>query len=87
MDVSAGRIELRIDSLVLHGVDPRARYRVADAFSAELTRLLTERGVPAALASAGEKPAIDAGEMRLGGGSDRSTGVDLANAVYRGMSR
>ena len=85
--MNAARVELRIDSLVLHGVAPGARDRVADAFSTELTRLLTERGVPAGLSTAGERAAIDAGELRLGGRSDASAGVELAHVVYRGLSR
>jgi hypothetical protein len=33
-------IELVIDEIVLHGFDPRQRHAIADAVTAELTRLL-----------------------------------------------
>ena len=33
------RVEIVIDALVLHGVDPRDRHRVADALQGELTHL------------------------------------------------
>ena len=42
-------IELEIDELVLHGVAPTDRVAVGEAVQHELTRLLTERGVPPSL--------------------------------------
>jgi hypothetical protein len=87
MAVSTRRVELRIDALVLHGVEPGAQARVADGLTSELTRLLAERGLPDGLAQAGERPSVDAGQLHLGDRSDASAGVGIARALYRGLSR
>jgi hypothetical protein len=41
------RVLVEIDALLLDGVRPADRARVAEAFTRELSRLLTEHGLPA----------------------------------------
>jgi hypothetical protein len=83
----ASRIELQIGELVLHGVAPRDRQAVADAFAGELTRLLTERGVPEELGEdGGQVESVDAtmagSTTGLGPGH---LGTRIAAAVYAGL--
>jgi len=59
-------IELHVEELVLEGFAPAERHAVADAFERELSRLLAERGLPAAqVAAGGATFDVDAGSVRL----------------------
>jgi hypothetical protein len=72
--------------VVLHGFDPRGRYAVADAVQHELTRLLTERGVPAP--AGGERGAgrVDGGSFRVPPDPrPKALGAQVARAVYGGL--
>lgn len=95
-DRAPARVELRIDRLVLDdpapGLDPR---RLRSAVEAELTRLLTERGVPSGL-TAGARATVRApvalagpaaGESAAPAGRSAATAVahGIAAAIYRGL--
>jgi hypothetical protein len=88
MVMRPSRIELHIEELILHGFPPAARHHIGDALVRELTRLLTEEGVPPSLAAGGES-------ARLNGGTFQSThdtpveaiGAQIARAVYGGLGR
>ena len=53
MTRSPSRILLHVERLVLHGIDPRDRAAIGAAVRQELTRLLTEQGVPSGWRDAG----------------------------------
>jgi hypothetical protein len=76
-------IEVHIEEIVLHGVDPADRRAVGDAIREELGRLFAEGGLPGAMAGG------DVAE--LGGTFDTPSpargaalGVSVARAAYRG---
>jgi len=62
------RLDLHIGELVLHGVDPGDRERLAADIERELARLLDHGGLPAALA-AGGSVRLDAAALALPAGS------------------
>ena len=79
-------VELEIGELVLHGFAPGDRYRIGESLERELTRLLTDEGVPAALGEAVTAPRLDGGtfELRPGMTADQ-VGARLARQIYRGL--
>ena len=87
-DLSAPNVELHIEELLLEGFPPSARHQIGDALARELTRLLTEEGVPPSLASFGEGARIDAGQFRSEGGAEANeVGAQVARSVYGGLTR
>ena len=76
-------VEVSIDRLVLDGVAPGDRYRVADAVQSELARLLIEQVVPPANPAAHERQ-LDGGTIQIASGM-RAAGVggQIAQAIYR----
>ena len=76
-------IELVIDEIVLHGFDPRQRHAIADAMTAELTRLLQ--------AQAGQLGAGRSADVAHANGGTfesppsrpaRATGTGIARSVW-----
>jgi hypothetical protein len=96
-------VRLRIDELVLHGIDVPNAHRLGPAVAAELTRLVRERGLPAGLVPGGSPPdgslpdGLDAGSpdaqrssptVRLTTGlGAEAVGTRLAAAIYAGLRR
>jgi hypothetical protein len=81
-------VTIRIDELVLRGVRPGDRHRVAGAITAELTRLLTERGVPSGLARTASLDRIAGNPVRVPPrSSPRLLGQRLAGALYSSLDR
>ena len=83
---SPSSVELHIEELALHGFAASERHLIGDAFERELTRLLTTRGVPLAIAHGGEiaRPGEVAFEVQPGFDAE-TTGVQLAQAIYEGL--
>lgn len=86
----ASRVELHIEELVLHGVPLQDRDAFAAAFTFELTRLLTEQGVPTGLSIGGGRGqqlnSLDAGTLNASPGlSPGHLGTRVAQAIYTGM--
>jgi hypothetical protein len=79
-------VELEIGELVLHGFAPGDRHRIGESFERELTRLLTDEGVPASLGETVAEPRLDGGtfELQPGMAADE-VGARLARQVYRGL--
>jgi hypothetical protein len=71
-------IELHIEELVLRGLPPGDRHRIADALQAELGRLLTERGISSSLAGDAQVARVDAGTFDVPPGA---TAVGIGTAV------
>jgi hypothetical protein len=83
--MNPSRIEVTIDELVLHGFAPGDRYAIAEALGQELTRLLSEQGVPAAFMQAGEVERLNAGAYSMPASANpASVGGKAAQAVYGG---
>jgi hypothetical protein len=77
-------IELHIEELVLHGVDPADRLRIGDAVEAELARLLATGQISAH----GDLERMNGGTRRLASNSNATTiGTQVARAVHGGLAR
>jgi hypothetical protein len=80
-------IDLRIDRLVLAGIPAGDQFRIADAMNRELTRILSEQGLPSTLRNLPAHDRLDGGNVALEHGvSSETTGNLIAQAVYRGIS-
>lgn len=83
--MSAQRISLHIDTLVLHGVPDAHRERVGEAVRQELARLIVDAGLPAAWSAGGAVPGWDAGVVTVAPGTaPEAMGAQVARAVYSG---
>lgn len=83
-------VNLHIERLVLDGITLSARERavLGTAVSEELTRLITEGGLPAGLPVSGIVPSIPAGTIQLGNDHNPTwLGQQIAQAVYGGNGR
>lgn len=79
-------IELHIEELVLHGFAPADRYLIGAAIERELSRLFTDRGLPASLSGGGDFARLPGGSFNVAPGSQAETiGTQVAQSVYRGM--
>ncbi len=77
----AVNVRIEIDELVLHGVRPADRHRVAAAFERELTRLLRTGGPPSMVDSERAKlPPLPPTT------SPRRLGEALARSVHHGLT-
>jgi hypothetical protein len=83
-------INLHIERLVLDGL-PVARHDaplVQAAVEAELSRLLTARGLSPSLSQDGALPAVRGDSLQLASESSPSQlGTQIAQAVYGGLSK
>jgi hypothetical protein len=81
-------MQLRIDELVLHGFPASARHGISEATRQELTRLLTERGVPEVMNEPVATARVDAGSFRMAkGAGPNAIGALVADAVYGGLKQ
>jgi len=76
------RVLVEIDAMVLDGVRPADRVRVAEAFARELSRLLTVHGLPAVDA---QREAVTRPPVPLTG-SPRRLGRLLARSVHETLT-
>lgn len=78
-------LALHIEQLILHDLPYSQRSRVAVAIEAELTRLLTERGIPEGWS--GDMPPINAGPVHVSPHLSAETiGRQVAETVYAGFA-
>jgi hypothetical protein len=76
-------IEIHLEELVLHGFEPRDRFRIADALELELARLFTGKGAASAAGPSRRAGALDAGEFRVAkGATAQAIGAQVARSVY-----
>jgi hypothetical protein len=81
-------VVVRIERLVLEGFAAHDRWRIASAVESELSRLLTERGLPPGLLEGGAVATIQADSFAPRAGSrPEAIGADVARAVYEGLAR
>lgn len=82
------QLEVLIEQLVLHGVAPGDRQLIGAAVQQELTRLFAEQGVPRLLMQGGAIDRLDGGRLEVVAGAEpEGMGVQIAQAVYRGMNQ
>ncbi|MDX1546710.1 MAG: hypothetical protein R3247_06970 [Rhodothermales bacterium] len=87
MDLTPTQIDLRIDELVLDGLDGVNASHVGAVVQRELARLLTAHGVPPAWRQDGGAPRVDAGSITLAPGAPAdAVGAQVARAVYGSMT-
>jgi hypothetical protein len=81
-------IELQIEELILTGFPAGDRRRIGAAFEQELGRLLSERGLPAALGQGGDRPSLDGGSFEVQPNmGPEAVGIQVAKAVYGGFTK
>ncbi|MCK5217851.1 MAG: hypothetical protein KAJ93_08680 [Methanosarcinales archaeon] len=81
-------IELHIEKLVLHGFKPGDRHRIGQAVELELTRMLTEQGLPLSLVNNEEFAQLNGGTFNMSPNSRPETiGSQVAQSVYRGFKK
>jgi beta-lactamase regulating signal transducer with metallopeptidase domain len=77
-------VEIEIDHLVLHGIDPRHRARIAESVRDELVQLVASGGLPPHWMGGASSPhAIPRIEVDPGQSPAR-IGANVARAIYRG---
>jgi len=80
-------LELQIGELVLHGFPMGDRSRISAAVQQELVRLLTEHGIPPAIAHGGTIERLDGGAFKIKAGTPPQViGAHIAQAIYGGLS-
>lgn len=83
MGVTRRKIELVIDELVLHDLDPSDRAGIREATERELSRLFAERGVPNSLAAEGREARLDDARVEVQTGSRADAiGTQVARTLY-----
>jgi hypothetical protein len=86
--VTQHNIELHVEELALQGFPPVDRHRISEAVQRELTRLLSDQGLPASLEAGREFSQVDGGSFQLSTGSRAgSVGADIGRAVYGGLAK
>ena len=82
------KVNLHIEKLVLHGFSPGDRYRIGEAVELELTRLITEQGIPSSLSQAGELARMNGGTFKVSPNSRAEViGAQVAQSVYKGFKK
>ena len=85
MGVTRDAVTLHIEELVLSGFPPGSRHAIGDAVQAELTRLLSERGVGDAVARGGQGD-LEGGTFRLPERPNAlASGSGIAHQVYAAL--
>jgi len=81
-------VSVEIEDLVISGWPRAAACDIGDAIHQELTRLLSDRGVPASLQRPMQVASIDAGAVTATGNPQPGAiGAQIAGAVYGVSSR
>lgn len=79
-------IQLHIEELVLHGFSRGDRDRIGAAIQQELTRLLTEQGIPPSLAQSGQIGQLNGGKFEMTAGiRPEVAGIQIAQSIYGGL--
>ncbi len=76
------KIELVIDELVLHGVDPRQRHAIGDAVALELTRLARAYASELSGRRSTDVARLDGGGFETPARTPAGVGAGIANSVF-----
>jgi hypothetical protein len=78
------KIEIAIEELVLHGLDPSDRDGIREVIERELQRLFTERGVPPQLSRGSKIAHLDNAGIEVQAGSRAGEiGSQVARSLYQ----
>ena len=78
------KVDLHIEELVLHGFSPGDRFRIGEAVELELTRLITEQGIPSSLSRDGEVARTNGGTINVSSNSKADViGSQVAHYICR----
>lgn len=81
-------VELHVDELVLHGFAPGDGWRIGDAVQQELSRLMTNQGLPWSHGGPVNIEHLDAGSFVAGPAMKTgSIGLQVAEKLHRGLAR
>ena len=81
-------LQLHIEELILHGFTNVDRQRIGAAVEQELTRLFTERGIPATIVSGGAVARLDGGSFAVtADAKPQQIGAQVARAIYKGLAQ
>jgi hypothetical protein len=87
MAINKQIIEVQIDELVLHGFKPNERFQIAAELETELSRLFTERGLPASFHNTATMEQLNASAFQVNNTNKKiSTGSQIAGSVYDSFS-
>ncbi len=82
--MSSKQIDIEIDHLVLQGIDPRHRARIAESVQRELAQLVARSGMPPHWMH-GAPGALGMPRIQVDRGqSPARIGASVARAIYRG---
>lgn len=81
------KLNLHIERLILDGIDltPRQRHLLQTSATAELTRLLSERGMAPHLTGGIALSRLSTGAVQLSGDNPVQLGQQIAQSVYGGI--
>lgn len=83
-DMTSPGIEVAIEELVLHGLDPSDRDGIREVIERELERLFRERGVPESLRNGSKVARLDHAGIEVAAGSRAAAiGVQVAQSLYQ----
>lgn len=86
-NANACSVDLSIQEIVLSDISIKDPQLLKQTVSAELTRLLHTQGVPPNLALQSHAPSLSAGSIAVNTTGTASLGVEIAQAIYRGLHR
>lgn len=85
-NVSRPSVTIHIEKLVLHGFAPHDRRRIAAAVEQELTRLMSEKGIPRSLRKNLAVEQVSGGAFHANGQvKPQTTGTLIARTVYESL--
>ena len=86
MDVRPVDIHVRIDELVVHGIEAHAAPEVSQSVRRELARLLSQGNLPRSLLRSGQTRSIDVrGDLPPARPAPSATGKGIARSIYGGL--
>lgn len=87
MGLNRPAIDLHIDELILRDMPYAQRQRIVAVIEQELTRLLSERGLPPSLAQGGFVPRIKLDDIPIAAGAKPATiGNHIAQNIYSNLA-
>lgn len=85
-EIRPSSVTIHIEELVLHGFAPHDRGRIAVAVEQELTRLLSEKGIPRLLKKSLTVDRLASGSFHAKGQvKPQTTGMRIAETVYESL--
>lgn len=86
--MTAARVDVHVEELVLHGLPRLDAHRVGEAVERELASMVATRGLPTSLQADRAAASLDGGAFPLGTGEDiRGLGARIAGNVYGSLAR